>query len=156
MLWHPVSGYTMKRLIAAALLMCVAMAAHADFTRYFEDDELTAYIARDSLTRSGNEARVWTIDDYRKPQNDIAGKKPYQSVKAQWIFDCAKRMSDVVIAFYYAEPMAQGEEVHAGAADQRSWDRVEPGSVGELVYRVACAARSSAKPVAPPPVKSGG
>lgn len=143
----------MKRLIAAVALMCMTLTAHAEFTRYFEDDELTAYLDRESITRSGSEARLWTIDDYRKPQNDIAGKKPYLSVKARWIFDCSKRMSDVLIAFYYSEAMTAGEEVHAGAADQRSWDRVEPDSVGELAYRVACTA--GAKPAVKQPAKAG-
>jgi len=128
----------MKRLIVLTVLMCTTLAAHAEFTRYFEDDELVAYLDRSSITRAGNEARMWTIDDYRKPQNDIAGKKPFLSVKAHWIFDCAKRMSDVLVAFYHAEPMAGGEEVHAAATGQRSWDRVEPDSVGELAFRAAC------------------
>lgn len=129
----------MKHLIAAAILIGMASTAHAEFTRYFDDDELTAYLDRESINRSGNEARMWTIDDYRKPQNDIPGKKPFLSVKAHWVFDCTKRMSDVLIAFYYAGPMAQGEEIHAAAAGQRSWDKVEPDSVGELAFRSACA-----------------
>lgn len=142
----------MKRWIVAALLAGIALTAQADFTRYFEDDELTAYLDRGSITRSGSEARVWTIDDYRKPQNDIAGKKPFLSVKAHWIFDCAKRMSDVLIAFYYAEPMGRGEEVHAAAAGERSWDKVEPDSVGELAFRAACAV----KPPQPLQGRTGG
>ena len=136
----------MKRLIAAIVLMSIALAAQAGFTRYFEDDELVAYLDRDSVSRSGREARLWTIDDYRKPQNDLEGKKPFLSVKSQWIFDCTKRLSDVLIAFYHAEPMAQGAEVHSGAADQRSWDKVEPGSVGELAFKTACAKPAPAKP----------
>lgn len=136
----------MKSLIAATLLMGMALAAHAGFIKYFEDDETVAYLDRDSISRSGREARLWTIDDYRKPQNDLEGKKPFLSVKSQWIFDCTKRLSDVLIAFYYAEPMARGEEVHSGAADQRSWDKVAPGSVGELAFRAACAKPAPARP----------
>ncbi|MGA0023091.1 MAG: surface-adhesin E family protein [Burkholderiales bacterium] len=139
----------MKRLIVAALLAGFTLTAHADFTRYFEDDELIAYLDRESITRSGNEARLWTIDDYHKPQDDIPGRKPHRSIKVHWIFDCAKRMSDVLVAFYYAEPMARGEEVHAGAADQRSWDKVEPGSVGELAFRAACAGPAVQSPAKP-------
>jgi hypothetical protein len=136
----------MKRLIAAIVLMSIALAAQAEFTRYFEDDETVAYLDRDSVSRAGREARLWTIDDYRKPQNDLEGKKPYLSVKSQWVFDCTKRLSDVLIAFYYSEPMARGDEVYSGAADQRSWDKVEPGSVGELAFRAACAKPAPAKP----------
>ena len=143
----------MKSLIAATLLMGMAFTAHAGFIKYFEDDETVAYLDRDSISRSGREARLWTIDDYRKPQNDLEGKKPFLSVKSQWIVDCTNRLSDVLIAFYYAEPMARGEEVHSGAADQRSWDKVEPGSVGELAFRIACArpvpARPAAKAISP-------
>lgn len=136
----------MKRLIAVTVLMSIALAAQAEFTKYFEDDELVAYLDRDAVSRSGHEARLWTLDDYRKPQNDLEGKKPFLSVKSQWIFDCTKRLSDVLIAFYHAEPMARGEEVHSGAADQRNWDKVEPGSVGELAFRAACAKPVPARP----------
>ncbi len=129
----------MKKLIAA-VLTCVALNAHAEFTKYFEDDELVAYLDRSSITRSGNEARMWAIDDYRKSQNDIPGKKPHLSTKTYWIFDCAKRMSDILVSLYFSGTMAQGEEVHAGATDQRSWDKVETDSVGDLMFRVACAA----------------
>lgn len=141
----------MKSLIAATVLACTVFSAHAEFTKYFEDDELAAYLDRSSITRSGSEARLWTIDDYRKPQNDLEGKKPFLSVKSQWIFDCSKRQSDVLIAFYYAELMAQGEEVHSAAAGQRSWDKVDPGSVGELAFRVACSPGAAAKPKVPEP-----
>jgi hypothetical protein len=133
----------MKKLVLVCMLL-LALPAQAEFTKYFEDDELVAYLDPASIARSGNEARLWTIDDYRKAQTDIEGRKPYSSVKAQWIFDCARRMSDVLIAFYHAGPMAQGEEVHSGAADQRQWDKVVPGSVGELAFRAAC--RSRGKP----------
>ena len=111
----------MTRLIFAVLLLA-AMNAQADFVKYHEDDEMVSYLDRESLTRAGREARMWTIDDYRKPQNDLEGKKPFLSVKSHWVFDCAKRMSDVLMAFYYAEGMAQGEEVHSGALEQRQWD----------------------------------
>lgn len=130
----------MKQLVFLCMVL-MALPAQAEFTKYFEDEELVAYLDPATITRSGNEARLWTLDDYRKPQTDIEGKKPYSSVKAQWIFDCAKRMSDVLIAFYHAGPMAQGEEVHSGAADQRQWDKVAPGSVGDLAFRAACRSR---------------
>lgn len=136
----------MKQLVAVILWMGMALTARAEFTKYFEDDDTVAYLDRDSISRAGREARLWTIDDYRKPQNDLEGKKPYLSVKSQWVFDCTKRLSDVLIAFYYSEPMARGDEVYSGAADQRSWDKVAPGSVGELAFRAACAKPAPANP----------
>lgn len=140
----------MKRLLVAVLLMGVALTARADFIKYFEDDELVAYLDRESITRSGREVRMWTLDDYRKPQTDIEGKT-YRSVKSQWTFDCAARVSDVLMAFYYAEGMAQGAEVHSGAADPRQWDKVIPGSVGELAFRIACKRPDAAKTKADAP-----
>lgn len=138
------TGPDMKRLIPALLLL-VACHAHADFAQYHEDDEMVSYLDASTIARAGSEARMWTIDDYRKPQNDLEGRKPFLSVKSQWIFDCTKRLGDVLIAFYHAEPMAKGEEVHSGAADKRSWDRVEPGSVGELAFKAACAGPAAAR-----------
>lgn len=148
------SDQKMKRWIPAILLLAV-LNAHADFLKYHEDDEMVSYMDATSVTRSGREARMWTIDDYRKPQLDFEGRKPFLSVKSLWIFDCEKRMSDVLMAFYHAETMARGEEVHSGALDKRQWDTVTPGSVGELAFQVACRQPVAGKPKssAPTPVK---
>lgn len=140
----------MKRWVPAILLL-VALNAHAEFVKYHEDDELVSYMDAASATRSGREARMWTIDDYRKPQHDFEGRKPFLSVKSLWIFDCEKRMSDVLMAFYHALAMAQGEEVHSGALGQRQWDKVTPGSVGELAFQAACRQPAAAKPKSNPP-----
>ena len=41
--------------------------AHADFAQYHEDDEMVSYLDASTIARAGSEARMWTIDDYRKP-----------------------------------------------------------------------------------------
>lgn len=141
----------MKRLIPALLLL-VVLNAHADFTKYHEDDEMVSYLDATSITREGREVRMWTIDDYRKTQTDIENK-PYRSVKSHWTFDCAKRVSDVMTALYYIEGMAQGESIYAGAVSERQWDKVTPGTVGELAFKVACAKPAAVKPVAAKPAE---
>lgn len=134
----------MKRLLPAILLL-TALHAHADFVKYHEDDEMVSYLDAASITREGRELRMWTIDDYKQTQTDIPNK-PYRSVKSHWTFDCAKRLSDVMAALYYMEGMAQGESIHAGAVSERQWDKVTPGTVGELAFKVACAKPAAAKP----------
>ncbi len=139
----------MKRLLPAILLL-TALNAHADFVKYHEDDEMVSYLDAASLTREGREMRMWTIDDYKQTQMDIPNK-PYRSVKSHWTFDCAKRVSDVMTALYYMEGMAQGESIDAGAVAERQWDKVTPGTVGELAFKVACARPAAAKPLAAKP-----
>ncbi len=138
----------MKRLLIAALLL-TALNAQADFVKYHEDDEMVSYLDTTSITRAGRELRMWTIDDYRQTQTDIPNK-PYRSVKSHWTFDCAKRVSDVMTAQYYMEGMAQGESIHAGAVAERQWDKVTPGTVGELAFKAACAKSVPAKPAEKP------
>lgn len=141
----------MKRLIPAMLLLAT-LNVQAEFTQYHEDDEMQSYMDAAGITRAGREVRMWTIDDYRKPQTDI-GDKPYRSVRSHWTFDCAKRMSDVLTVFYYAEPMAQGASVLSGSPGERQWDKVVPGTVGELTFKVACAKPVAAKPAAAKPAE---
>jgi hypothetical protein len=131
--------HKMKRWLAALLLL-IALPVQAEFTKYHEDDEVVSYLDAASVTRVGREVRMWIIDDYRKPQTDIEGKT-YLSMKSQWTYDCAKRLSDVMMAFYHAEAMAQGAEVHSGAVNERQWDKIIPGSVGEAAFKVACRGR---------------
>ena len=100
-------------ILNVALLLLPALSAQAEFTKYHEDAEVVSYLDAVSITRAGREVRMWIIDDYRKPQTDIEGKT-YLSMKSQWTYDCAKRLSDVMMAFYYAEAMARGAEVHPG------------------------------------------
>ncbi len=144
----------MKRLIPAMLLLAT-LNAHAGFTLYHEDDETQSYLDAAGITRTGREVRMWTIDDYRKPQTDI-GDKPYRSVRSHWTFDCARRVSDVLTVFYYAEPMAQGATVHFGSPGERQWDKVVPGTVGELIFKVACAKPVAAKSVTGKPAEKPG
>ena len=130
----------MKRLLLILLLL-PALPAYAEFTKYHEDEDVVSYLDAASITREGREVHMWILDDYRKPQNDLENKKHYLSVKSQWTYDCTKRLSDVMMAFYYAEGMAQGAEVHSGAVNERQWDKVTPGSVGAAAFRVACRGR---------------
>lgn len=138
----------MKRLLTALLLL-TTLNAQADFVKYHEDDEMVSYLDTTSITRAGRELRMWTIDDYRQVQTDVPDK-PYRSVKSHWTFDCAKRLSDVMAALYYADGMAQGESIHSGAVAERQWDKVTAGTVGELAFRAACAKPAAAKPVEKP------
>lgn len=134
------------RVVVLTVTLIMSNQAMAEYTRYFEDDEQTSYLDRQSITRTGSEARMWTIDNYRKPQTDLPGKT-FTSVKAHWVFDCAKRMSDVLVAFYHAAPMAEGQEVHSAARGaSRQWDTVDAGSVGELAFNVACDVKAAASP----------
>lgn len=138
----------MIRLIPLLLLLA-AMNAHAEFVKYHEDDEMVSYLDATTITRAGREVRMWTVDDYRQTQTDIPNK-PYRSVKSHWIFDCARRVSDVMTALYYMDGMAQGESIHSGTVEKRDWDKVTPGSVGELAFKVACPQNpAAAKPAAP-------
>ncbi len=141
----------MKRLIPALLLLA-ALNAQADFVKYHEDDEMLSYLDTTTIIRAGREVRMWTIDDYRQTQTDIPNK-PYRSVKSHWIFDCSKRLSDVMTALYYMEGMAQGESIHSGAVVERQWDKVIPGTVGELAFRAACAKPAAAKPATAKPAE---
>jgi hypothetical protein len=131
--------HKMKRWLAVLLLL-IALPARAEFTKYHEDDEVVSYLDAASVTRVGREVRMWIIDDYRKPQTDIEGKT-YRSMKSQWTYDCAKRLGDVMMVFYHAEAMAQGAEVYSGAVNERQWDKIIPGSVGEAAFKVACRGR---------------
>jgi hypothetical protein len=138
----------MKRLLPAILLL-TALNAQADFVKYHEDDEMVSYLDTTSITRAGREVRMWTIDDYKQTQTDIPNK-PYRSVKSLWTFDCAKRISDVMTAQYYIEAMAQGESIDSGAAVERQWDKITPGTIGELAFKAACAKPAANKPAEKP------
>ncbi len=142
------NGLNMKRLIPLLLLLS-AMNVQAEFVKYHEDDEMVSYLDAATITRTGREIRMWTLDDYRQTQTDIPNK-PYRSVKSHWIFDCARRMSDVMTALFYIEGMAQGESIHSGSVAERQWDKVTPGSVGELAYKVACQQPAAGKPAEKP------
>jgi hypothetical protein len=138
----------MKRLLPAILLL-TALNAQADFIKYHEDDEMVSYLDTTTITRAGREVRMWTIDDYKQTQMDIPNK-PYRSVKSLWTFDCAKRISDVMTAQYYMEAMAQGESIDSGAAVERQWDKITPGTIGELAFKAACAKPAASKPAEKP------
>jgi hypothetical protein len=75
----------MRNTLVIALLLTSSTDAAAGWTKASESQAGTGYIDAASIVRSGDNATMWELTDYKVvPDPD----NPYKSVKRQFEFDC--------------------------------------------------------------------
>jgi hypothetical protein len=80
------------------LSLAVSANALADWTKASESAAGTGYVDRDTIVRSGDNAKMWELTDYRvMPDRNNS----YRSVKRQFEFDCMdKRLRVLSVTAY--------------------------------------------------------
>jgi len=127
-----------KKLFCAAVLVLtlVPLSAHAQWVRVDSADPATFYVDPNSIQQSGSLVKVWELIDYHEPQ--LFADQVFWSTRVLREFDCERRELRTLAFTIFAQPMARGEMVHSHRAEQPAWELVEPYSVGESSYKLAC------------------
>jgi len=100
------------------------------------------YVDPITKPRTGDQVTMSEMTDYKKIIAD--SEFPYQSVKRQHEFDCKDRQLRALSMATYSDRMGKGHEVLTAAAHAPSWTPVIAGSVGEIMWKAACARRARA------------
>jgi len=97
-----------------------------------------AVIYADPVSRQiqGHQVKMWELVDYRKPQ--VFAGASFRSSRVLREFDCQKREMRTLAFTIFGGPMAQGEVIHSHRVDHANWALVEPYSVGEASFKLAC------------------
>lgn len=122
------------KLIAATLL--VATSAFAASWKSVGDDATgTWYADAESVEKSGNAAKMWSILDYKSFQRMV--EVGYWSQKSHVEYDCAApRMRGLSVALL-AEKMGAGKAVYEDHS-AHDWEDISAGSMSEALRKVAC------------------
>ena len=96
----------------------------------------TVYVDPDTIRRKGNLVKMWTFRDMHPIQPNDAGN-PSASIKEQRQFDCEEERSRVLYSSFLAIGKGKGE-VFTFDSGETEWEPVQPRSMNEAFWRLAC------------------
>ncbi|MDE3218630.1 MAG: hypothetical protein KGO23_04555 [Nitrospirota bacterium] len=93
---------------------------------------MTAYVDRTTIHRKGNLVKMWALVDIE------TSKVASLSRKEQGEYDCEKGRHRLLAGSWFSGHMGQGN-VDAIDSLEYEWNSVEPESIPQMLWRVACA-----------------
>ena len=103
----------------------------------------TVYVDPDSVRREGNLVALWQLTDYKLMQGNagfgrfLPGLHRFLSTVTQKQFDCEGRRARLLAFTEFSHHMGTGRSAD-GSVDQSQWLSVEPASVNEGLWKIAC------------------
>ena len=121
----------MKRLLLGLMLLVTAGAASAAWTLVGPNDDITLYVDRATIRRTGNFVKMWILFDYIKV--DVT----HQSSRSQNEFDCKGEKMRALAITSFSGQMLSGTVNHTENTTGE-WTAVAPQSMGETMWKIAC------------------
>ncbi len=126
------------KLFIAALLTVFSTSVLAEWTDVGSNDDQTTYADLSTLRKSGNKVKMWALLDYKVVKTSKTNGTRYLSAVAQMEYDCKEETARLSALIRYSKSMSQGEVVYRSGAMPEDFDPIPPGSVGEILFKVAC------------------
>ena len=95
----------------------------------------TVYADPDTIRPKGDVVKMWSLNDYKTIQTGPSAS--YLSYKVQSEYDCAEERIRKLAATFFSGNMGRGDVVYVHS-DEGKWQSVEPGSLGQSEWEVAC------------------
>lgn len=133
-------GYVFGFWLQTALLVLSSGLACANWVAVEKNNQLagsmTVYVDPDTIHRKGDLVMMWQLIDYKTMQG---GRSPsrFSSMKMQKQFDCVEVRVRLLRATVYWGNMGTGDPTEA-YIEQSNWTLVEPDSVDQALWEVAC------------------
>ena len=130
---------TRPLLITLLILLCSGP-AYAEWVAVSVSESLgvhAAYVDRDTIRRTGDLVKMWSLLDFKTLQKTEAGDS-LLSLKGQSEYDCTKERARTLAVTLYSGHMGNGDVVFSHS-DEENWTPIEPGSVRRILWKVACA-----------------
>ena len=127
----------MKRLLLGLMLLMTATAASAEWTQFGDTDRFIHYVDFATIRRNGNFVKMWSLNDYKTLQKSPAGHS-YLSDKTQREYDCKEEKSRLLAFTDFSGQMGNGNVVYSNGNVRDEWSPIEPGSIGETKWKIAC------------------
>lgn len=119
------------------LIMLSSGPAYAEWVALGDSDsETTVYVDPPVTIRPrGDLVKMWHLYDHKTVPKKAP--EPYLSSRGQDEFDCADERTRKLSETYFSGNMGRGEQVYSNS-DETRWEPVAPGSVGQVMWKVAC------------------
>ena len=95
----------------------------------------TVYTDPDTIHLKGDVVTMWSLIDYKTIQRK--GSTSYLSYKVQTEYDCAEERIRKLASTFFSGNMGSGDVVYS-ITKEGKWQQVEPGSLGQSEWDVAC------------------
>ncbi|AEJ01165.1 hypothetical protein Nit79A3_1330 [Nitrosomonas sp. Is79A3] len=128
----------MKKLLLTLALTFVSTSTLAEWTRVGESDKkggYTAYADLASARKVGDKAKMWALFDYKIVQK-VSGVE-FLSEKIRREYDCKEKQMRILAYSLFGWNMESGELIRSYSQPQK-WEAVQPGSIDEMEWKVAC------------------
>ena len=99
-------------------------------------NEYTLYVEPDTIHRNGDAVELWALLDFKTVQT--VPSPPYLSVKSRREIDCAEEHIRLLGLTVFAGHMGTGEVVYSYSDSKDQGISVEPGSIGESLWKFVC------------------
>lgn len=128
----------MKRLLLITLLVLSSGPAYGEWMWATGNDPsgITVYADPDTIRRNGDVVKMWALMDFMTIQT-VAGNS-YLSSKFQKQFDCAEERIRGLAFTNFSGNMATGDVVLTDSDEETKWVSVQPGSINQVLWTVAC------------------
>jgi len=127
-----------KKLLLTLALTFVSTSTLAEWTRVGESDKkggYTAYADLASARKVGDRAKMWALFDYKIVQK-VSGVE-FLSEKIRREYDCKEKQMRILAYSLFGWNMESGELIRSYSQPQK-WEAVQPGSIDEMEWKVAC------------------
>jgi len=95
----------------------------------------TVYTDPDTIRLKGDVVTMWSLNDYKTIQR--MGNTSYLSYKVETEYDCAEERIRKLGSTFFSGNMGSGDVVYR-ISKEGEWQRIEPGSLGQSEWEVAC------------------
>jgi hypothetical protein len=124
----------MKRLLTIILLI-VSVNSYAEWTLIGGSDGYFVYADKATIRRNGDFVKMWSLTDFKTVQK-VSGDS-YLSQKMQTECDCKEERSRMLAFSWFSGQMGSGTVVYFNG-DAGKWTPIEPVSIGEKMWKIAC------------------
>ncbi len=135
----------MLRGILSLLLLAGAGSAAAAWERAgATEDGATIYTDPATRQMAGDVVKMWTLMDYKAPEQDPNGK-PYSSVKLMQEFDCKAAKGRTRYYSLHSGQMGAGQIVGSELRVDGEWLPANRARPGEILWQAACSKSTNSK-----------
>jgi hypothetical protein len=138
------SGMTYRwiRMIRLFLIMFLVLSSGPAYAEWVavENNSLlpglqTVYVDPDTIRLKEDVVTMWSLNDYKATQT--MGSTSYLSYKVQTEYDCAEERIRKLTSTFFSGNMGSGVVVYS-ISNEGKWLLVEPGSLAQSEWEVAC------------------
>ena len=130
-------GYLLGFWLLITLLVLSSGPAYAEWVSIGANKQkgMTVYVNPDTIRLKGDVVKMWSLNDYKTIQTGPSAS--YLSYKVQSEYDCAEERIRKLSATFFSGNMGGGNVVYV-QSNEGKWQPVEPGSLGQNEWDVAC------------------